>query len=154
MALDLAALSIVILALLFGWLCWRKSLRISKGGLIDDVPNLQLALGAMTNERDRTALAFFELRLNTKAQVEEIRTQRDTATRQLGSVLYLTRAPSTQALVDGYNAWKRSQKVLEEGPCWFSSLYLRGREGQERCQRERCQRCAGLRGEDAGGQEG
>ena len=48
-------------------------------------------------------------------ELATLRRERDEARKQLGQVLYLTKAPSTQALVDGYLAAGRlreSQRML------------------------------------------
>ncbi len=48
----------------------------------------------------------------TARLVEEAKAERDEARKQLGSVLYLTKAPSTQALVDGYLEAARLREAL------------------------------------------
>ena len=48
----------------------------------------------------------------TKA-LEAAERERDEAQKQLGSVLYLTKAPSTQALVDGYLEAVKLREALE-----------------------------------------
>ena len=45
-------------------------------------------------------------------ELERLRRERDEARKQLGQVLYLTKAPSTQALVDGYLEAGRLREAL------------------------------------------
>ena len=45
-------------------------------------------------------------------ELDRLRHERDEARKQLGQVLYLTKAPSTQALVDGYLEAARLREAL------------------------------------------
>ena len=47
-------------------------------------------------------------------ELDRLRRERDEARKQLGQVLYLTKAPSTQALVDGYLEVARLRGVAQE----------------------------------------